>query len=353
MIDPIDPLLQADLIRYRDMLQACHNAYDFDHRCKIDPSFFFKIATVHDLDHIFSIDPNFFSKVTSGEKHGYDVSNYISFKCPHSFKYSTYLGRRDIKIAWHKTTMDVEEIPNIMDLQRPTRYYNMSSRDLTIKIEAGLLKIYTRKQDQCNVCKLSAREHVLNEVKRLINRYSNEELSITMEGHSLGGGLTMISAYDSAEIRLDYEDGCVIPLCVFSFSGPRVGKMRFKQRLERLGVKVLTVVNKHDFEVQTRLIQKLGDYFWSYWHVGEEIILDHNISPSLKEMHNLTYITDLEVHLDLLNWFQGKGKGFLIRNRGDINLARKVTNSMIKTYIEIINGGKFMKFDSNMKALSY
>ncbi|KAH0784192.1 hypothetical protein KY290_003790 [Solanum tuberosum] len=98
---------------------------------------------------------------------------------------------------------DVEEIADIMDLQRPARDYNMSSRDPTIKIEAGLLNIYTRKHDQCNVCKLSAREQVLNEVKRLIDRYSNEVLSITIAGHSLGGGLAMFSTYDIAEIGLD------------------------------------------------------------------------------------------------------------------------------------------------------
>ncbi|XP_049347878.1 phospholipase A1-Igamma1, chloroplastic-like [Solanum verrucosum] len=320
----------------------------------------FSKSPLYDLDHSYSIDPNFFSEVTSGEKHGYDVSSYIYYKClTHSIwpsnlshqanwigyvavsndEYSAHLGCRDITIAWRKTTKVVEMIADIMDLQRPARDYNMSSRDPTIKIEAGLLNIYTRKHDQCNVCKLSAREQVLNEVKRLIDRYSNEELSITIAGHSLGGGLAMVSTYDIAEIGLDLP-GRVIPLCVFSFSGPRVGNIRFKQWLETLGVKVLRVVNKHDFEVQTRLIQKLEDYFWSYWHVGEEIILDHKISPSLKEMHNLTCITDLEVHLDLLNWFQGKGKGFLIRNRGDINLVRKVTDSMIKTYIEIINGEK-------------
>ncbi|KAH0781220.1 hypothetical protein KY290_000818 [Solanum tuberosum] len=282
----------------------------------------FSKSPLYDLDHSYSIDPNFFSEVTSGEKHGYDVSSYIYSKClTHSIwpsnlshqanwigyvvvsndEYSAHLGCRDITIAWRKTTKDVEEIADIMDLQRPARDYNMSSRDPTIKIEAGLLNIYTRKHDQCNVCKLSAREQVLNEVKRLIDRYSNEVLSITIAGHSLGGGLAMFSTYDIAEIGLDLP-GRVIPLCVFSFSGPRVGNIRFKQWLERLGVKVLRVVNKHDFKVQTRLIQKLGDYFWSYWHVGEEIIFDHKISPSLKEMHNLTYITDLEVHLDLLKW---------------------------------------------------
>ncbi|KAK6803088.1 hypothetical protein RDI58_000872 [Solanum bulbocastanum] len=101
----------------------------------------------------------------------------------------------------------------------------MSSRDATIKIEAGLLNIYTRKDNQRNVCKLSARQQVLNEIKRLIDRYLNEELSITIARHNLGGGLAMLSAYhDIAEIGLYLrKDGRVIPFCVFSFSGPRVG----------------------------------------------------------------------------------------------------------------------------------
>ncbi|KAG5598913.1 hypothetical protein H5410_030283 [Solanum commersonii] len=190
MFDPIDPLLQADLICYRDMLQACHNAYDLDRSCKIDLSFFYKITLAHDLDHNFIIDLNFFSKITSGENHGYDVSSYIYSKClTHSIwtgdwshqanwigyvlisndEYSTHLGCHHITIIWHKTMKHVEDIMDIMDFQRPTRDYNMSSHDPSIKIEAGLLIIYTRKHDQCNMCKVSTREQVLNKVKRLID----------------------------------------------------------------------------------------------------------------------------------------------------------------------------------------
>ncbi|KAG5588025.1 hypothetical protein H5410_048459 [Solanum commersonii] len=144
-------------------LQAHHNAYDLDRSCKIDPSFF--------------MHRNVFSKVTSVENHDYDVSSYIYSKClTHSIwpsnlshqanwigyvavsndEYSIYLGCRDVTIAWRKTVKDVEEIADIMDLQRPDRDY-MSSRDPTIKIKARLLNIYTRKHDQCNVCKFSAR----------------------------------------------------------------------------------------------------------------------------------------------------------------------------------------------------
>ncbi|MCE3216884.1 hypothetical protein HAX54_008912 [Datura stramonium] len=248
MLEPIDPLLRAELIRYGDMTQACYDAYNLDRSCKNDPSLFFKI--------------------TGRSKQGYDFASYIYSKClTHSIwprdwshkanwigyvavsddEYSAHLGRRDKTIAWRKTTKDVEEIADLIDLQRPARDYQMPGRDPTIRIEAGFLKIYRRKDDKCNLCKFSTREQVLNEVKRLIDRYSDEEVSITITGHSLGSALAIINAYDIAEIGLNVrEDGRVIPLCVFSFSGPRVGNIRFKQRLEGFGVKVLRVVNKHD-----------------------------------------------------------------------------------------------------------
>ncbi|KAF3644247.1 hypothetical protein FXO38_20249 [Capsicum annuum] len=47
-------------------------------------------------------------------------------------EYSAQLGRRDITMAWHKTTKDVQEITDVIDLQGPARDYNMPSRDPAI-----------------------------------------------------------------------------------------------------------------------------------------------------------------------------------------------------------------------------
>ena len=70
--------------------------------------------------------------------------------------------------------------------------------------------------------------------------YPNEELSITITGHSLGSALAILSAYDIVETGLNVMSDCrAVPVSVFSFSGPRVGNVRFKERLETLGVKVL------------------------------------------------------------------------------------------------------------------
>ena len=60
--------------------------------------------------------------------------------------------------------------------------------------------------------------------------------------------MAILSAYDIAELKLNVvEDGRnKIPVTVFSFAGPRVGNLKFKERCEELGVKVLRVVNVQD-----------------------------------------------------------------------------------------------------------
>nr|GMD95192.1 phospholipase A1-Igamma2, chloroplastic-like [Ipomoea batatas] len=109
--------------------------------------------------------------------------------------------------------------------------------------EDGFLDIYTKSDESNTFCNKSARTQVTEEVQRLLHEYSGEKLSISVTGHSLGSALATINAYDIAETRQDKGE---IPVCVFSFSGPRVGNLRFKQRMEELGVKVLRVANIHD-----------------------------------------------------------------------------------------------------------
>jgi predicted lipase len=108
--------------------------------------------------------------------------------------------------------------------------------------------MYTDRQTKDGYCKFSAREQVLGELKRLLEKFPNEEVSITCTGHSLGSAMATLSAFDIAETGLNIrENGEKIHVSVFSFSGPRVGNVKFKGRLEsHLGVKVLRVHNKHD-----------------------------------------------------------------------------------------------------------
>ena len=99
---------------------------------------------------------------------------------------------------------------------------------------------------------------------------------------------------------------------MFSFSGPRVGNIRFKERLDKLGVKVLRVRNVHDQvpkapgtffnEHVPAILQKLAERFpWWYSHVGAELTLNHKDSPFLKETNDLACFHNLEAHLHLID----------------------------------------------------
>lgn len=150
-------------------------------------------------------------------------------------------------------------------------------------------------------------------MKRLTELYPNEELSITITGHSLGSALAILSAYDIAETGLNVMgDSRGITVSVFSFSGPRVGNVRFKERIEQLGVKVLRVVNVHDVvpkspgfflneSVPSQVMKFAEGLPWSYSHVGVELALDHKNSPFLKPTGDLSCAHNLEAHLHLLD----------------------------------------------------
>lgn len=137
---------------------------------------------------------------------------------------------------------------------------------------------------------------------------------MTVTGHSLGSALAMLSAYDLAETGV--VEGKAV--CVLSFSGPRVGNRRFRQRFEEgLGVKALRVVNVHDTVPKVPgiflneglrglpdAVRRLADALpWSYSHVGVELALDHTHSPFLKPTADPSCFHNLEAHLHLLDGY--------------------------------------------------
>ncbi|XP_027116424.2 phospholipase A1-Igamma1, chloroplastic [Coffea arabica] len=359
MLDPLDPLLRAELIRYGDMAQACYDAYEFDPyskycgSCKVKPSMFFenlgwKKCSYEVTSYIYSTYnvnfPKFFNVSLNPDGWSHSA-NWIGYVAVSNEEYSKYLGRRDIMIAWRGTVTNAEKIADLMDFQNPTTYHTIPSRDPTIKVEAGFLDLYAGRNVDCQYCKYSAREQVLAEVKRLKELYPGEELSITITGHSLGSALATLNAYDIAEIGLDVmEDGRVIPVTVFSFSGPRVGNARFKERLEGLGVKILRIFNVHDQvpkvpgiflnELVPKVLQQLGGWLpWCYFHVGEELPLNHENSPFLKDESNLVFFHNLEVLLHLLDGYHGKGRRFWLAGGRDIALVNKTTDFLKKDFL--------------------
>lgn len=254
------------------------------------------------------------------------------------------LGRRDIVIAWRGTVTYLEWIHDLKDFLHPAHF----GEDPSIKIESGFYDLYTQKETSCKFCTYSAREQVLAEIKRLTEIYEGENLSITVTGHSLGASLALLSAYDIAEMKLDIlkngESVERIPITVFSFAGPRVGNLKFKERCDELGIKVLRVVNVRDkvplvpgiFANEKNQHQKYIEekmlFPWSYAHVGVELALDHTHSYFLKPSGDLQCAHNLEAHLHLVDGYHGPGRQFSLATNRDIALINKSCDFLKSEY---------------------
>ncbi|KAB1208855.1 Phospholipase A1-Igamma2, chloroplastic [Morella rubra] len=359
MLDPMNPLLRSELIRYGEMAQASYDAFDFDPfskycgSCRFMRREFFDSLGMSGLGYdvtryLFATSninlPNFFKK-SRWPKVWSKNANWIGYVAVSNDETSKRLGRRDITIAWRGTVTRLEWIADLMDFLKPISSNKIPCPDPTVKVEAGFLDLYTDKDKSCRFCQYSAREQILSEVKRLLDMYVDEELSITITGHSLGAALAILSAYDIVETGLNVlTDSRAVPVCVFSFAGPRVGNVRFKERLETLGLKVLRVVNVHDVvpkspglffnEQVPPMMMKLAEGLpWSYSHVGVELALDHKNSPFLKQTGDPSCAHNLEAHLHLLDGYHGKGHRFVLASGRDPALVNKACDFLKDHYL--------------------
>ncbi|GLT82169.1 hypothetical protein SLE2022_005770 [Rubroshorea leprosula] len=356
LLDPMNPHIRREIIRYGEFTQACYDSFDFDPdskycgTCKYQGAHFFEKLDMADRGYQISrylyatsnINlPNFFQK-SRMSKIWSTHANWIGYVavCTDEEEIRR-LGRRDIVVAWRGTVTYLEWITDLKDILHSANF----GGDPAIKIELGFYDLYTRKEERCRYCAFSAREQVLAEIKRLLEYYDGEEISITFTGHSLGAALATVSAYDIAELGLNLVDGSAkIPITVYSFSGPRVGNLKFKERCEELGVKVLRVINVHD-KVPTvpgiianekvqfqKYIEEKISFPWSYAHVGVELALDHTHSPFLKPTKDLGCAHNLEAHLHLVDGYHGKERKFRLATKRDIALVNKSCDFLRSEY---------------------
>ncbi|KAK9268200.1 hypothetical protein L1049_010643 [Liquidambar formosana] len=150
----------------------------------------------------------------------------------------------------------------------------------------------------------------MQEVTRLVNLYKErgEQVSLTITGHSLGGALALLNAYEAAAALPG------LPISVISFGAPRVGNIAFRDELHQMGVKTLRVVVKQDvvpkmpglvFNEGLQLFDDItGTLEWVYTHVGAELKLDVRSSPYLKRGgFNFLGFHSLETYLHLVDGF--------------------------------------------------
>ncbi|KAF3339670.1 phospholipase A1-II 1 [Carex littledalei] len=117
-------------------------------------------------------------------------------------------------------------------------------------VHRGWLSIYTSANEQSKYDKVSAREQVLTEIQKLVNEYKDEEISITLTGHSLGACLATLSAIDIASNHLNKchrSYSTAIPITAIVFASPKVGDSTFKNLFSsKQNLKLLRVRNEPD-----------------------------------------------------------------------------------------------------------
>ncbi|KAK4493485.1 hypothetical protein RD792_005947 [Penstemon davidsonii] len=321
LVEPLDPLLRQEIIRYGEFVTACYKAFDLEPNskrylnCKYGKKSMFKEVGMADsgykvTKYIYATAPDV--SINLMQTGLGCCGRWVGYVAVAEDKETKRLGRRDIVITFRGTVTSPEWIANLMSSLTPARLDPNDPRP-DVKVEAGFLSLYTSNENSTKFGLESCREQLLSEVSRLLKMYKSDEISITLAGHSMGSSLALLLAYDIAELGLNkdfYKGSCrEIPIAVFSFGGPRVGNLGFKERCQELGVKVLRIVNVNDpitrlpgvfFNENFRVFQGRYDQFDKlracscYAHVGVELLID------FFKMHNPSCVHDLESYIGLL-----------------------------------------------------
>eukprot|EP00755_Sulcionema_specki_P008165 Sspe_Gene.5816::Locus_1938_Transcript_1_1_Confidence_1.000_Length_5391::g.5816::m.5816 len=123
------------------------------------------------------------------------------------------------------------------------------------------------------------KEDVMNGIARLVEESDEPIRRIFLTGHSLGGALASLAAWDIAkwvddEFGVDDYGEPIIKLTMYSFGCPRVGNATFRRSFNRAVPDTFRVVNDGDVVCST------PPRFWLpligglYKHAGKQVIID-------------------------------------------------------------------------------
>ncbi|KAK8630301.1 hypothetical protein V6N13_079099 [Hibiscus sabdariffa] len=155
------------------------------------------------------------------------------------------------------------------------------AKGLGAALHTGFHSLYTRKTSPSRN-KTSARQQVLDAVRELVNRYKDEDISITVTGFSLGGALATLTAMDivvngyNKPTTGNPEKSCMVT--AFTYGSLRIGNAKLRTVFGTLGehLRLLRIINKKDH------IPKHPSGKILYAHFGKELIVNTSVSNYLE-----------------------------------------------------------------------
>ncbi|KAK7339856.1 hypothetical protein VNO77_20542 [Canavalia gladiata] len=330
LLDPLDENLRAEILRYGHFVEAAYKSFEFETcspnyaTCRFPKSTLFERCGLPNTGykvtkHLRATSgiqlPGWVDKAPSWVATQSSYVGYVAV-CDNKEEIKR-LGRRDVVVAYRGTTTCLEWLEN---LRATLAHLPFNMEGNGAMVESGFLSLYTSSPLGNNTSSfLSLQAMVREEIRRILETYEGEPLSLTITGHSLGAALATLTAYD---ISNNFHRPPLVT--VISFGGPRVGNRNFRRWLEKQGTKVLRIVNSDDvitkvpgfvfdddvainerFHVArfSSWIQKrMEEIQWSYSEVGEELRLCSRDSPYLRTV-NIATCHDLNTYLHLVDGF--------------------------------------------------
>ncbi|KAG8481259.1 hypothetical protein CXB51_026039 [Gossypium anomalum] len=205
LLEPLDPLLRNEIIRYGEFVAACYKAFDLDSsskrylNCKYGKKNMLKEVGMENSGYEVSKYIYATPDVNIPIQNGATCGRWIGYVAVSSDEAVKRIGRRDLLITFRGTVTNHEWVANFMSSLTPARLDPHNPRP-QVKVESGFLSLYTSEEADSKFGLESCRQQLLSEVSRLLNKYKGEELSITLAGHSMGSALALLLAYDIAEL---------------------------------------------------------------------------------------------------------------------------------------------------------
>ncbi|KAL6569294.1 hypothetical protein OROMI_013808 [Orobanche minor] len=252
LLDPLDDRLRSEILRYGEFVEAAYRCFDFDtsspgyatcrypkvsmlSHCGLTTKPAYKVTKyLHATCGVPTLPDWADQRVPSWASARSSWIGYVAV-CDDTDEIAR-LGRRDVVIAYRGTGTCMEWVEN-MRVALTGLPDDMACGDCGSMVQSGLLSLYTSTDGM----RSSLQDSIRDEIRKILTKYGDEPLSITVTGHSLGAALATLTAHD---IKATFEHAPLVT--VVSFGGPRVGNKNFRSELERNGTKVLRIVNSDD-----------------------------------------------------------------------------------------------------------